>query len=81
MSPWRFFDETNWTLINIDPFWLLQDLLTFPGDQLLVHQELVEFGVPKSDVFDEIINLKELKKYVEKTSRRFFKLGDDLFCR
>ena len=72
MCPRRFFDEANWTLINVDSFRLCQDLLTLPGDQLLVHQELVEFGVTKSDVFDEIVNLKS-KINVENSSRTTFR--------
>lgn len=62
MCSWRFFDETNRTLIDIDSFRLGQDLLTLPGDQLLVHQELVKLGVAESDVFNKIVNLKEVKQ-------------------
>ena len=54
----RIFEKANGTLRHDRPFGLREDLLTLPGDQLFVQEELVQLGVAESYVLDEVVNLK-----------------------
>jgi hypothetical protein len=56
----RIFEKADRTLHrDHHPSRFRQNLLPLPGDQLLVQQELVQLGVAKRDVLDQIVDLKE----------------------